>query len=313
VVHVGSARTGRFILQSDSGWGHRIQLNFVRFLRKFNYGYCYRAIQLSSVQTMNSSYWDNIYQGRKQHEPTSTRYAEIAAGVMQQIAGFSGRLLLLSVSPTLSSTGFDTTAVDRNAAVVRHRWPGNSTTRRAVVADWRQLPFAPGSFGICVGDGSINVLEYRDVKAIYDNLARVLLPGARFVCRIYLSPDTSETVADVVAKTWQGEARSFVMFKFRLAMAIAAERGDPNVPVVSIYEAFASNFPDRDRLAAATGLDRSEIDRIEFYKDSSEIYNFPTREQTLAVIPRDFANARFAPVGTYELAERCPLLVVERK
>lgn len=262
---------------------------------------------------MSPSHWDSIYQGRTQHEPTSTRYAEIAAGVMKQIAGFDGRMLLLSVSPSLSSIGFDITAVDRNAAVVRHRWPGNTTSRRAVIADWRQLPFAAGSFTTCVGDGSINMLEYHDVKLLYDNLTRVMLSGGRFVCRIYLTPDIGETVAEVAIAAWQGKARSFVFFKFRLAMAIAAKRAHPSVPVISIYEAFASNFPDRDRLAVATGWDRSEIDRIDLYKNSSEVYNFPTRQQALSIIPSDFANPRFVPVGTYELAERCPLLVVERK
>jgi hypothetical protein len=262
---------------------------------------------------MSSSHWDSIYHGRAQHEPTSTRYAEIAAGVSKQIAGFDGRMLLLSVSPTLSSIGSDVTAVDRSAAVVRHRWPGNTARRRAVIADWRQLPFASGSFMTCVGDGSINVLEYHDVKLIYDNLTRVMLSGGRFVCRIYLTPDIRETVEAVAATAWQGIARSFVFFKFRLAMAIAAERADPSVPVISIYEAFASHFPDRGRLSVATGWDRSEIDRIDLYKNSPEIYNFPTRQQALSIIPSNFANARFVPVGTYELAERCPLLVFERK
>jgi SAM-dependent methyltransferase len=261
---------------------------------------------------MNPSHWDSIYQGRPQQEPQSARYVEIAEGVKQQISGIDGRLLLLSVSPSLSSISCDITAVDRNAAVVRHRWPGNTPNRRAVVADWLQLPFAEGSFAACVGDGSMNTLEYQDVKSLYDNLARVMLPGGRVVCRVYLTPDIGETVAEAAMAPWQGKARSFVYFKFRLGMAIAAERAQPNVRVKSIYEAFTAYFLDRDRLAAATGWNRSEIDRIDLYKNSSEAYNFPTGQQALSIVPHEFSNARFVPVGTYELAERCPLLVMEK-
>ncbi|MGZ5835016.1 MAG: class I SAM-dependent methyltransferase [Xanthobacteraceae bacterium] len=261
---------------------------------------------------MNTSHWDSIYQGRPQHEPQSKRYAEIAAGVKQQISSLHGRALLLTVSPSLSNIEFDVTAVDRNDAVVRNRWPGNTPNRRAVVADWRQLPFASGSFSLCVGDGSMNMLDFpHDVTAVLENLERVLLPSGRFVCRMYLTPDRGEAISDVVKATWNGEVRSFVYFKFRLAMAIAAERGHPRIPVRTIREAFVAYFPDRIRLSAATGWDHSEIDRIDLYELSPEIYNFPTRRQVLSILPGGFSNARFVPVGTYELAERCPLLVME--
>ena len=262
---------------------------------------------------MSTSLWDSVYRGGPQQEPQSTRFAEVAAGVKQQISGIDGRLLLLSVSPSLSNIGADVTAVDRNANVVRARWPGNTPNRRAVIADWHQLPFANDSFAICVGDGSVNALDYPDgVKSLYDNVARILRPGGKFVCRIYLTPDIGETVADVATAAWQGKARSLLYFKFRLLMAIAAERAHPSVPVKLNYEAFIAHFPDRDRLAAATGWDRSEIDKIDLHEISSEIYNFPTRQQALSIIPHKFSNPRFVPVGTYELAERCPLLVMER-
>ena len=262
---------------------------------------------------MNPSHWDKMYQGRPLQEPQSTRHAEVAAGVKQQLSGINGRVLLLSVSPTLSSIGFDITAVDRVEAVVRHRWPGNTPIRRAIVGDWLKLPFADGSFAACIGDGSMNALDSRNAALLYGSIARVLLSGGKFVCRVYLTPDIGETISMVARAPWQSPIRSFVYFKFRLGMAIAAESAQPNVPVKSIYDVFAVNFPDRDRLAAATGWDRSEIDRIELYKSSSDVYYFPTGRQVLSNVPGDFSNAHFVPVGTYELAERCPLLVMERK
>lgn len=261
---------------------------------------------------MSASHWDSLYRRSPLQEPQSVRHGEIAARVKQEIAGTDGRILLLSVNPSLSAIGADLTAVERNAAVVRHRWPGNTPDRRAVIGDWLDLPFSDNSFAACVGDGSMNVFKYGDLGLLYRSVARMLRPGGRFVCRIFLTPDPGETISEVVVALWRGEVRSFLYFKFRLAMAIAAERAEPDVAVKSIRDAFTANFPDRDRVAAAIGLDRGEIDKIDLYGSSAAIYSFPTRQQALSAVPGDFSNARLVPAGTYELAERCPLLVMER-
>jgi SAM-dependent methyltransferase len=262
---------------------------------------------------VSASHWNWIHRGRPYQSPSTQRYAQIAAGVKTQLFGADVRVLALTVMPALADIGLDLTAVDRFEPVVRSRWPGNTPTRRAIVGDWFALPFADSSFSACVGDGSINALAFPDgVRLFYDSIGRVLQPGGTFVCRMYLTPDATETTAAVSKAVWQGELQSFVYFKFRLAMAIVAGQANPSISVQSIHAAFDAIFPNRDRLAAATGWNRDDIDSIDFYKSSPEIYNFPTRQQALSIIPSDFSNARFIPVGTYELAERCPLLVMEK-
>lgn len=261
---------------------------------------------------MNQSHWDGTYRGHPRQD-RSTPFGEIAARIKEQIFDIDGRLLLLTVNPTLSGIGRDIIAVDRSEAVVRYRWPGNTPSRQAVVGDWLDLPFANASFSSCVGDGSTNMLKFQDLKLFYGNLSRVLRPVAKFICRVYLTPDKPEPMPAAVAAPWQGGIGSFLYFKFRLGMAIAAESHNPSVPVASIYDVFTANFPDRRHLAAATGWERSEIDKIDLYKASPEIYNFPTRQQMLSVIPPEFSNPRFIPVGGYEFAERCPLLCVEKQ
>ena len=81
---------------------------------------------------------------------------------------------------------------------------------------------------------------------------------------------------------------------------------------VEFDDAFETEFPDRDRLAAAGGWDRAEVDTIDVYKSSSQVYSFPTRQQCLSIVPAAFSNVRLVAVGTYELAERYPFLVMER-
>jgi hypothetical protein len=262
---------------------------------------------------MNKSHWNEIYQGSPVQEPWSPRHEQVAAGVKEQLSAVHGRILLLGVSPTLSKIGFDVTAADGNQAVVRARWPGNTPGRRAIVADWLRLPFPAESFAACIGDGSTNALPHQvAVRSLYENVSRVLRASGTFVNRTYLAPEAGETVAEVANAARQGRCSSFVYFKFRLAMAIAAEQSEPSVSVRSIRAAFNAHFPDRDGLPEMAGWSRSEIDKIDLYELSPEIYNFPTRQQCLSMIPPVFANIRFVPVGSYELAERCPLLVMEK-
>ena len=95
-------------------------------------------------------------------------------------------------------------------------------------------------------------------------------------------------------------------------MALVAERGDPNIAVRIVHDAFEASFADRNQLAEITGWRCDEIDTINVYRSSPEVYSFPTRQQCLSAIPGAFTNVRLIPAGTYELAERCPLLVMER-
>ena len=41
------------------------------------------------------------------------------------------------------------------------------------------------------------------------------------------------------------------------------------------------------------------------------VFNFPTGEQVLMLASSLLCNVRLVPTGTYEMAERCPLLVAE--
>ena len=95
-------------------------------------------------------------------------------------------------------------------------------------------------------------------------------------------------------------------------MAMSHERAEPNVPVREIRDVFERWFPDRAALAAERAWPRDEIDTIDMYAGSDANYSFASRRQFLEIVPPEFTNARFVDVGSYELAERCPLLVLDR-
>ena len=63
--------------------------------------------------------------------------------------------------------------------------------------------------------------------------------------------------------------------------------------------------------APATGWSIEQIAEIDSYSENPVIYQFPTRREVLTALPNNFSNPRFLPSGTYELAERCPILVAD--
>jgi SAM-dependent methyltransferase len=223
----------------------------------------------------------------------------------------SQHALLLGVTPELVDVAPDVTAVDYSPTMIANIWPGDTERRRAVLDDWRIMEFPPGAFDAAVGDGSLTVLEYpRDQVKFYARLAHVMQPGAVFAARVFCAPDEPETVQSIGRAAFAGSIGSFHAYKWRLAMCVGATLDQTNLVVRHIREAFDRAHPDRDAFARATGWSREDINTIDAYENSSTTYCFLTKKQLISVVPDTFADLHFVPSGSYELAERCPLLVM---
>ena len=174
------------------------------------------------------------------------------------------------------------------------------------------LPCPERSFSAALGDGSLNCLEYPSAyQRLFRELARVVQPGGRVAIRVYVTPDPCESTAAVRGLTMAGRVETIHALKWRLANALCAERVQPNVSVQCILDVFNREFPDRRALRCATGWTDFELAQIDAYDGSFDVYSFPTMKQILASITDDFDTPRLVPSGTYELAERCPLLVMD--
>ena len=225
-----------------------------------------------------------------------------------------GKVLLLGVTRGLTDLDCDLTAIDRAETLFQSQWPGTTARRRAVVGDWLSPPFGAGTFATCVSDGAFNTLTYPDgVRSLLNATLPLLRPGGRFISRVYTSPDAAEAVDTIAQLTWEGRFKEFQSLKFRLGMAIAAANGSANIAVKAIHRAFETSFPDRDKLSAATGWSRAEINTIDLYAGTSIEYSFPTRRQILSTIPTGFCHGRFISTKPYELSEFYPILVAERR
>lgn len=240
--------------------------------------------------------------------PPLRPHPNVVRAVRREIGDDPGPTLLLGVTPELADIAPRLVAIDRNPSMVQHIWPGDTPAQRAVVGDWRAGPFAPACFATCVGDGSLCGLMWPDETArVLGGLAAALRHRGRLVCRVYVPPERAQSAAALREAALAGAGGNFHAFKLRLAMAIAGEARRTRVS--DILRTFDDLFPSRDEAAAVTGWKRDEIDTMDFYKDSTIVFNFPTRAELLALAANIFVNPHFVETQGYDLAELCPLLV----
>lgn len=261
----------------------------------------------------NTTHWNEYHRHWSRLKPPLRPDSDVVAAFTHALAGHNERVLLLGVTQELAAIGAHVTAIDRNASMIANIWPGDTNARRALCGDWLALPFDENEFTAVIGDGSLSAIQYpADYRTLFAQLARVLKPDGVFACRLFLTPSEVESVEEVKALALAGKVTSFHAFKWQLAMAIVQEAREPNIAVAAILEQFNTLFPDRIALSAATGWSDVDIETIDVYKNSSDGYSFPTLAQLRETIPEIFPDVRIQPAGVYPLAERCPLIVMER-
>ncbi|MDD2929838.1 MAG: hypothetical protein PHY50_08470, partial [Sideroxydans sp.] len=134
----------------------------------------------------------------------------------------------------------------------------------------------------------------------------------RLALRVFVGPEHAEGPEQVCAAASAGNIRSFHAFKWRLSMAIAATSCDFTFPVAETLRIFDTLLPDRQQLAETTGWRMADIATIDFYRGSTARYSYPPLSRLRQALPMQLSEID-ALYGSYELAERCPLLVLERR
>lgn len=233
--------------------------------------------------------------------------------IQQALEPGDGLCLLLGVTPEFTGLPARLVAIDNSAAMIGALWPGNQAGRNVVRGDWLDLPFAQNSFDTIIGDGSLTLLSYPlQYERLFAQLSRMLKPGGKILIRFFVSPEQGETCAEVCHEAISGRIGGFHAFKWRLSMAVAAESQSPNISVADTHAAFNRLLPDRKRLAEATGWSHEDIATIDLYRGSPARYSYPTLSQLRRVFPQCFKETGLTQ-GSYELAERCPILILESR
>jgi len=225
--------------------------------------------------------------------------------------------LLMGVTPELAAhrwtPALNLVAIDNTPAMIRSVWPGNAAHRTVLCGDWLRLPFRDACMDLALIDGGLLAIPFPHAhRDLATQLHRILKPGGLFVARIFARPDRTETVDEVLAAVQERKIGSFHAFKWRLAMSLQGEESDRGVRVDDIWRCYHQHFGEHAQLAKLMGWPIEEIRTIDAYRDGAASYHYPSvREMADA-----FAGA-FSCVeqmrGTYELAERCPILMFQRK
>jgi SAM-dependent methyltransferase len=246
--------------------------------------------------------------------PPSRPNGEVVAAIGRELGGNRGPGLLLGSTTEFAGLIDDLVAIDISSTMLSALWRKDAPHRRAVVGDWRRMPFAASTFSACIADGSPTLMRWsEELQRFLEQIAVVLRPGAVAVFRVFSAPDQAETIAAIKDASLNRTIGSFHSYKWRIGMALAATDRQFNTSFAAIYDAFNAMFPDRDRLERETGWSRPQIDQIEQYKGGGSVLSFPPRDRLVELASKSFAGVRFVDAGTYELAERCPLLVMQRR
>ena len=216
--------------------------------------------------------------------------------------------MLLGVTPQLARLGNDLVAVDNSPKMLAQVWPGGAANRRAMLADWTDLPFAAGEFGAVIGDAPLNAAPHH-AEIVVAEVSRVLAPNGRFAFRAFCSPEKPESLEAIRAEALAGRVGNLHALKWRIAMALAASRPAAIVAVVDILASFNALFPDRSELAGRTGWSMAEIETLDAYVGAEHSLSFPTLQSVIDLVNSQFSGVGVTSVEGYPLAERCPTIV----
>jgi hypothetical protein len=244
--------------------------------------------------------------------------------IAEQAAGFgidhenhpiSLHALLLGVTPEIATMNWPPltrlTAADREPGMLSSVWPGNTQNRVAVCADWLSLPFTDHAFNFVIGDGCLILMDYSSAcRQFTASLLRCMTQNGRLMLRTFCRPEQPEQVTDIAEALRRHNIKSFDTFKLRLMMAIQQDDVAHGVCLAEVWRAWQSLEPDPVRFALEQDWPLPKVLMIDAYRDNPGRYYFPTLAEVRALFARDFEEIS-CHFGQYELAERCPNLLLK--
>ena len=215
----------------------------------------------------------------------------------------TANIILMGVTPQIADAYTHVTAVEREPAMIERVWPGNTETKRAILENWLTVDLPENHYDGIIGDGSINMLDLKDVEFMLNKAQRLLKPGGVFACRMFTRPDKPITMERLHAEA-RNPTVNFSAYRRLIPMYIAAQNG-PVVPVKLIVNLFDQMFPDRTILPWTA----EQMSTMEPYRTSESTTWFPTRDEILKLAPK---GSRYIESGTYDIADTCPILTFSK-
>lgn len=254
-----------------------------------------------------STHWNAVSQHYNIGEPPLIPNQEVIDYFYQRVPR-TANILMLGVTPLIANAYDNVTAVDRELAMIESLWAGDSATRQAVNDNWLSVSLPNNQYSGVLGDGSINMLtNEQDVMALFERALNWLKPGGYFVCRFFTRPNMPVTLEQLQTQAIK-PTMNFSAFKRLLPAYIAEQTGNAWVTTKSMALLFNELFPDRTILP----WDEFNLASIDKYARGDGVTWFPNRQEVFDLVPKSAKHVQFVDVGTYDLAEHCPILEFAR-
>jgi len=205
-------------------------------------------------------------------------------------------------------------AIDWSQGMIRRFWPAQEAPAGAglAIGDWREMPIADASRDFAAGDTCYAALaSLEDCARLHAELARVLRPGAWWVQRCFLRPEKSENLDLLFAELEGGRISVFEVFCWRLAMALHGGAGE-GVRCDDVWRAWSKRMRDPRALLERLGWAPAILATIERWQGEPTRILFPSLAEVRGLAQADFETVEIR-YPDYEMGDRCPMLVLQRR
>jgi len=210
--------------------------------------------------------------------------------------------------------GTSLVVVDWSAEVLRHRWPARGLPQLAapVRGDWRELPVAPGSIDLALGDGCYTAFATPSEAAVLNGeVARVLKPGGLFCIRCFALPRRASHTQTLFDDLLAGRFANPALFRWLVVMAVHGTSRH-GVALADVWAAWHARFADPAAALRLLGWDEDSIRQIARYKDRPVRYSFHTFAELQALATERF-TALESEIPDIEYGECFPRLSMRRR
>ena len=205
-------------------------------------------------------------------------------------------------------------AFDSSHEALRRLWPvtGAPAGFEARQASWLDLPVERGSADLVTADGSLVCVSYpAQIERVLEEVRRVLRPGGMFVARTFLRPDDPETLDAILADLEAGRIGNPYVLKIRVD-AVLHHDGFAGFSMLEKSNLWQELFPDPAAVAARFGWAPETMAIPGDYSIADLRFTYPTLGELRGFLAQGFEELECA-FASYELAERCPSLVLRKK
>jgi SAM-dependent methyltransferase len=223
--------------------------------------------------------------------------------------------ILLGVTPELAAMLAPTRTFEIDHSFEMIIWAAAECTQNplasTVVADWKAMPVRGNVADFVVGDGCYSTAEFPEgYRQLSSEVVRVLRSGGKFVIRLFVTPETAETAEAVIEDLKNGRIGNCEVLRWRLNMALQ----ESTTAGVRLGDTFTywQGTGLRSFVTNVLGWPPLALDVMEAYRDMNTRFTFPTLAQVRGVLTEHFYEIDCL-VPHYEIGERCPTLVLERR